>query len=879
MRDDANGERESTAERNEGATEPSEVRGRSAGDEPMRGSDPLHSTEHGLSDLLNVRSGGRFTSSEVSGIVAFASFGLALAWWLASTSTLFDAALPADVIGLLAERNEAKGFETRLFLFTVFLLPGFAWAAARFLRAGTSTASSIRTSGWWHVAAGATLATLAHWAAQSARLPTIGLASIALATATGPVGALLGAALARRSSRRRTTVPAPAEDARSWRNAVNGPIADLVVCAACVAVAWLSVGPRTLPDASLATSIVRIAAVFVGSATTLIGVCFVLAPRRGLGALVLARPFALLAAVRFLNGDEAITATWILGGIATAAAIAWAWRTRSEDDGAHASAPPVRSPFAWNVAAPWLVLVLVSHFGVHGGIDLFHSGEWLTLGAMTRDGLVPFRDLYLQHGLVQNALRSAWTMEWIGDSLWADRATLNVLYAVTHAAFLWMLLPILRSPYVALVVALGFATRGLYLQPRFIPMFLAVACLLRAIEAAHGDESAPSRRRVRRHLSIAGIAAGVGVFWSLDIGIYTSLAAAAYFALDAWFRRGRVPLVRSFVSQLSPFAIGACIGAAPFVAYLASHGALRAFVDNSVQQVALQLPVWGLPFPSFSEWLASASGADLKAFLGDGTFIAFVAPLVFVGTLAYLVVRSMSAPLAVRDAQRLLIAIVGLVVYRTALGRSDAGHFAYAAALLWPLALMIAEDALRACSLRPALLRLAPACLVVGFLFTAFEPAYALVRQWSRISEVEPDLPGGGFSYAPPRRMRDVLVPDTQAQVLTALKAWLDERLPPGEPFVDFCNAGAAYYFVERPIATRYAYAAYAATPDMQREFIAALERTKPRYLLASHVIGALHVDGVPLDRRLPLLAAYFKANYEPCAEEVFGTMLRRTSR
>ncbi|MBK6940125.1 MAG: hypothetical protein IPH13_07935 [Planctomycetes bacterium] len=787
---------------------------------------------------------------------------------------MFDPDLPHDVVGVLSDQRVDKGFGTRLFAFAAIAVPAFARLAARSVRARSAIATAFGASSWWLFGAAATIAVTGSWAVRSDVLSSLGLASIAAAAAVGPAGAAAEAWL-RRSGARRSTESSSASPGRGWFQRLNGPGADLVLGAACVTIAFVALGPRTLPDAPLIESITRIGGTFVCAGVALFGLCAALAPTRGWHAFALARPFVSLAAVRFVREDAAATAGAILATAALVWSLAWAWRWRGRDDGAHETAPPGPSHFAWNVAAPWLVLTLVFHFGAHGGLDLFHSGEWLTIGAMTRDGMAPFRDIYLQHGLVQNALRAAWTMEWVGDTLWADRVVTNALYGLTHAAFLWMLLPVLRSPYLALTVALAFATRGLYLQPRFIPLFVAIACLLRAIEAAHDFDAPELRRRARRLIAFAGCAAGVGVFWSLDIGVYTSFAAVLFFGLAAWIARARTPFVRGVAHAALPFVFGASLGAAPFVAYLAGQGALRAFVDNSILQATLQLPVWGLPFPSLRAWIASVADGDPKQFLGNGTFTAFFAPLVFVCACAAIGVRSLAGALSARDLQRLLLAIFGLVVYRTALGRSDAGHFAYAAALLWPLLLMFAEDAWRA---RVGPLRVVPACLLVGFLFTAFEPAYALVRQWTRIAEVQPELPGGGFSYAPMRRMRDVLIPDAQAQTLTALKSWLDERLPPNEPFADFCNAGAAYYFVERPIASRYAYPAYAATPAMQAQFIADLDRTQPRYLLASRVLGAMHVDGVALERRLPLLAAYFKQNYEPCADEVFGTMLRRKS-
>ena len=55
------------------------------------------------------------------------------------------------------------------------------------------------------------------------------------------------------------------------------------------------------------------------------------------------------------------------------------------------------------VAMPVLIYFLTYNSWIHGDIDLFHEGERLApLNEMLR-GKIPYRDIYLQHGLFQNA--------------------------------------------------------------------------------------------------------------------------------------------------------------------------------------------------------------------------------------------------------------------------------------------------------------------------------------------------------------------------------------------------------------------------------------------------------------------------------------------
>ena len=64
------------------------------------------------------------------------------------------------------------------------------------------------------------------------------------------------------------------------------------------------------------------------------------------------------------------------------------------------------------IILPIFIYLLTYSGGIHGNIDLFHEGERLApLNEMLRGG-VPFRDIYIQHGLFQNAY-----LAWFGSQL------------------------------------------------------------------------------------------------------------------------------------------------------------------------------------------------------------------------------------------------------------------------------------------------------------------------------------------------------------------------------------------------------------------------------------------------------------------------------
>lgn len=807
-----------------------------------------------------------------------------VAAWLSRAAPLPGSAPLADVVGALRALGTDKADAAGFFTYSVLLVPlfaaGFAAVAARLsqsLERGL-TFGAAGLGGLWLAAAAAAAALPVFAALADQRRDALRCVILPLAAV---LAGLAGAALVRALG------SAPARAAFAELRARATGAASIACAGASLAVFALAVGPPVDPGLGLRAAALRTGgAVLLGIAGAL-GLALLLqaalALPRGLGRAPLVAPGARRALLHLswllvarLAPDQPLAVYGALA-LAVLGAALTAFREQHRPAAAALSLERPLRRACLAIQLPALVVALVFQRDVNGAIDLFHSGEWLTPGAALLEGSVPYRDLYLQHGFVQNALRSGLTLFAFGDTLAADRLSLAFVFALAHAALLVLLFTALRSRALALLLALMLATPPLFVSPRFLGFYLALACALRDLDRARGEDGRALPRGSLAAIAAAGLGTSLALFWSVDSGLYAGAAILALLALDGAARRAPA---RERLRPLFAYLGGALAGAAPFVVAFAATGALIPWLENGRDQLLLQLSVWGLPYPTQAE-LAAALAAP--GGLADGRVLGTFSGVVFVLALALLAVRALSGSFSKTCWRMLLLALAGTALFRSALGRSDAGHLAYSAALLWPILALAAESIAR----RPprfaraaaltALLRALPVAAFLGWLIGAYAPLYGMARQWLRLAERPAAVGDGQTATVPLRRAAGVLVPREQAQALASVALLVDARLGPDETFFEFSNMGALYFLLERRCPTRFAQPVYAATPELQQSLVADLEASRPRLVLISPLLGFDPVDGIPMAERLPLVAEYLAARYRLAEERPYASVYQRS--
>ena len=113
-------------------------------------------------------------------------------------------------------------------------------------------------------------------------------------------------------------------------------------------------------------------------------------------------------------------------------------------------------------------------------------------------------------------------------------------------------------------------------------------------------------------------------------------------------------------------------------------------------------------------------------------------------------------------------------------------------------------------------------------------------------------------------RAGGVDIPDDQVEQIQKVVAYIQENTEPKEKIFDFTSQGAYYFFANRPGVSRFHQVSYASTPSMQQEVIEALERDKTRLVIFKTGGWFDAVDGIRVEERHALIAAYLQENYEP---------------
>jgi len=228
------------------------------------------------------------------------------------------------------------------------------------------------------------------------------------------------------------------------------------------------------------------------------------------------------------------------------------------------------------------------------GIDLYHEGERAAVVNELLRGGIPYRDVYLQHGLIQNAYKPWLAMKLFGETLEADRKLHHIVYPLGYVCFYLLALQCFRRRATALFVSLALIvlTFGLAAPRAYLPVtdrhilgFLTLMLLCKWIQRGPGHG--------KSLLAVAGVCTTLAVFYSLDTGLYTWAASSLFlfvYGFASIFRRSvkndgaaanpssskdliqqvRDGALGKWLSPLLTYKLGVIIGFAPFLSFLAS---------------------------------------------------------------------------------------------------------------------------------------------------------------------------------------------------------------------------------------------------------------------------------------------------------------------
>ncbi len=517
-----------------------------------------------------------------------------------------------------------------------------------------------------------------------------------------------------------------------------------------------------------------------------------------------------------------------------------------------------RSRTFWWVVVPLAIYAIGYIHETAGRVDLYHEGERIVPPMATTRGAVPYRDVFLWHGLFENDLKGRLAFGLVEESVAGMRRFEAILEPLAAVAFLLLAQACLGSPLGGLAAALLLLHWVAPPNVRYLLPYLAFALLAVWLRRRGQGLAGPAA---------AGALAALAVFHSLDGGMGALVSAVLILGYGVLrFPEGSLDrqAVRA-AKQAGAFIGGALAGALIPLTWLMTQEALIPFFqvsgeiifglsDRSSHPYATLLPVLGRP-------------AKL--------LVTYLPAILILWGLGHLAARSTASGLR-RVMPTLIVPLAGaLVFYRAVIRRPDMDHVIKLTPLIFLVLLMLMVHhaaSLAAARSRPArrivaLIVLLP--LYGLFVLLGLYQAETAPGQTIQALKREPPLISGPDD--PMRTLRleragyGVADVEHSARWIEGVADFLQQNLDPGEPFYDYSNMGLFHFLADRPCPTRYVQTTYAASRAAQEEVVAALEDQRPRYVtFPSGNMRKYDYDRILHPLRHPLITRYLYRQYRP---------------
>ncbi len=505
----------------------------------------------------------------------------------------------------------------------------------------------------------------------------------------------------------------------------------------------------------------------------------------------------------------------------------------------------------WVAAALVVFAVLVSlnviTYASSKWFDTFHEGESLGAAVSVMKGMTPYKDISFTHGIYEDPARSVLAFKLFGRSIGAARTLQSVHKLLAYLLLALFLIKIFRGNYLYpfFIFMVFFALSPEYtlssvkwldvpwLNPLMIPprdvMVFAFLCVSAWIYDFVKDHSGSSRLFLPASFLWAFIPA-LTFSYSLDRAVYLAfsyavLAALVYFLFFKNTALGKIFVTGSLAGGIAGFLI---LGA--WIQW--DFGAFwKYFSFITSKEVELQFSyifnIRNGPYFILSVMVAFNAYWITHRFLCEMDLKNFIQKY-FVETLLFL---------------------LSVLLFRSALGRSDFVHVAYVSGLVWILSLWIVTKHW----IHPLLTKDAWFGRMIFRALFAVPALFFFMLAWNLQSQ---NLLRENFPLKVPDD--EFISPPYKPAI-----AYLRQNLGEGEEFFTMTSELSWYYFLDKAVPTRLPLVVIAVTPEHQRAIVEDLKSRNVKYVLWDNPDGTNENDGINNEMRLPILCRYIKENYE----------------
>lgn len=542
----------------------------------------------------------------------------------------------------------------------------------------------------------------------------------------------------------------------------------------------------------------------------------------------------------------------------------------------HTTAQHIEQHMIFFVAIP--VAIFISHaviLGALGGMDIFGEGEYLAGGWLLMHGVLPWRDLYLIHGIFDDGFKSIIGYQIFGRTRWGATMGITVLLAPLYwvATYYFAAVVFLRRPYFVIAAAAS-VSLGIFVDwdLRYLFWPLVLVLLYRVLQ-----QRTPTR--------VAFLVSAL-ILQAIFIPEMSYALIACAVTLVAFEFYERKPGRLSFFdlrATIWSFITAAIVGGA-FIIWLVSVHALGGFIGYFRDFATAHSLVGGIPL--YTTWavasVPNAFGVMLHLTASPPLFTRYgyelflpVAGILATIFLVCIKVRG-GRRLVTQDWLCIASALLVALYYQKGISRADAGHLAEVFEVTAPLLLLLAyrlvitiEHIVTRLSRRSRLLSKSAARGSVSFttlvivLIVApasipalFNPMPAHFRATVASPAPPSPVPGGpGLGYS---------IDAVSPSVVSDIGRVFDRYAGTSGAVFDFSNAPAVVYFLlnKKPVS-RFYKVGDILTPTAQQNAISDLIRTKPVVILFDGV-GMGTWDFIPNEIRDPILSDWVLSHYRP---------------
>jgi hypothetical protein len=501
--------------------------------------------------------------------------------------------------------------------------------------------------------------------------------------------------------------------------------------------------------------------------------------------------------------------------------------------------------------------------GALGATDAFEEGQMLAGSHLIQEGLVPWRDLLLAHGLLFDVGNGLVGAELIEDSRWGIAAGLTLLVVpLSWVALYYLCSYLVGANWLFLLGTQALIVTGdlFIVHTRFLLIPFVLVLLAALLQRATLGRAVAFTFVLVTQVIVTPEALVAALACIGTLVLFESVYYERGRGLMAGFRRTRLVLVSVLVLGLV------------WSSFLAAVGVLDDWAFSFTTMLPGHVLTGGIPF--------GVSKSDFEV----------VAPVVLVlGVFAFVVARTiLRRPLAIQDWLMVAMAILTLLYYTKFLGRANQFHLDHSYAVAVPLLLYagyrvvtFAEQALARRMQARGMEWFPPRHTVTPFLLLGLllampvslpDAARAVPGHFETVVPSEPAFDRAGYQR-----------PDvTDARLVHDLRETLAPLLGPEDAVFDFANGpGLFHYLLGLSPSTRYYHVTLAMRQRTQSDLIRRLERDPPAIVVLTSdgtLRSQFSLDGVANQVRYYDISRYLLDTYVPVAESHGFVFMKRRS-